>query len=157
MQLKAQELVLRGIFTIEHRDRDGNLKERFDVDNTVTNTGKAQIAALIQGNGGTVKFTRIALDAVATAATAADTTLASEITSPSLKRVLSTATQALTNVANDTSQLVHTFSSTATQAVNGVGVFDSASGGTMVSRTTFATKNLVSGDSLQVTHKLIVA
>lgn len=149
-------MLLKGVFTIEHRDREGNLKDRFDIDNTVTNTGKASIASHIQG-GAYTRFIRIALDASSTAAAAANTTLASEITSPSLKRVLATASAATTTVSNDTSQLVHTFSSTATQTVYGVGVFDSASSGVMVSRTTFAAKNLASGDTLQVTHKLIVA
>lgn len=156
MQLKPQEMILKGVFTIEHRDRDGNLKDKFEIDNTVTNTGKVALATLIQG-GASARFLRLALDADSTAAAAANTALGSEITSPSLKRVLSTNTLATVNVSNDTSQLVHTFSSTATQAVYGVGVFDSATGGTMISRTTFAAKNLVSGDSLQVTHKLTVA
>lgn len=153
----GQQVVMKGIFTIEHRNSKGELLDRFDVDNTVTTAGKVKVAAFVQGAGGTVSFKRIALDASSTAATAANTTLASEITSPSLKRVLSTATITTVNVTNDTSMLVHTFSSTATQSVYGVGVFDSASAGNMISRTTFAVKNLASGDTLQVTHKLVIA
>jgi chloramphenicol 3-O-phosphotransferase len=153
----ATQMVLKGVFTIEHRDASGNLKEKFDIDNTVTTTGKAAIASLIQG-AQSARFLKIALDASSTAAAAANTTLASEITSPSLKRAASTNTIVTTTVTDDTSQLLHTFNSTATQTVYGVGVFNTAtSGGTLVSRTTFAAKNLVSGDTLQVTHKLIVA
>lgn len=157
MKLKAQDLTFKGIFTIEHRDKFGNLKDRFDVDNTVTTAGKGGVTAHLYG-GASARYMYLALDASSTAAAVANTTLASEITSPSLKRASSTATQATTTVSNDTLQNVHTFSSTATQTVYGVGLFNTAtSGGTLMSRTTFAAKNLVSGDTLQVTHKLIVA
>jgi hypothetical protein len=37
-------------------------------------------------------------------------------------------------------------------------VFDTpTSGGNMISRATFSVKNLASGDTLQVTHKIVVA
>lgn len=155
--MKLQPIVLKGIFEIEHRDAQGNLKGKYTIDNTITNTGKAKVAGKIQ-DVARAPFKYMALDASSTAATATDTTLASEITSPSLKRVTATNTQATTNVTDDTSQLVHTFSSTATQTVYGVGIFDTpTSGGNMISRATFAAKNLTSGDTLQVTHKIIVA
>ena len=157
MKISPVQFVLKGVFDIVHKDAQGNLKESFSIDNTITNTGKAKLVLYLQGSG-TAPYKRLALDASSTAAAAANTTLASEITSPSLKRANATTTQATTNVSNDTSQLVHTFTSTATQAVYGVGVFDTpTSGGNMISRATFAVKNLVSGDTLQVTHKIIVA
>lgn len=155
--MKVQTVTLKGWYEIEHRDSCGNLKEKFSVDNTITTVGKQKVVLYIQGSG-TAPFKRIALDSSSTAAAAANTTLAVEITSPSLKRANATVSQATTNVASDTSQLVHTFSSTATQAVYGVGVFDTpTSGGNLISRATFAVKNLTSGDTLQVTHKIVVA
>lgn len=157
MKIAPVSFVLKGVFDIVHRDKDGNIKEHQVVDNTITTVGKQKIVLKIQ-DGARAPFTRIALDASSTAASASQTTLSSEITSPSLKRANATATQATTNVSSDTSQLVHTFTSTATQAVYGVGVFDTpTSGGNMISRATFSVKNLVSGDTLQVTHKIIVA
>jgi hypothetical protein len=148
---------MKGRFYFVHKDKDGNIKDAFTVDNTITNAGKAAVANLIQG-GRTATFKRIELGSSATAALAANTTLAAAITSPSLKRVLSTASIVTTTVTDDTSQLVHTFTSTATQAVKEVGVFDTpTSGGTMISRTTFTAKNLTSGDTLQVTHKIITS
>lgn len=156
MKLQVQQLGLKGIFTIEHRDSTGKILDKFDIDNTVTTVGKAGVASLLQG-GTSARYRRIALDASSTVAKVGNTTLASEIISPSLARVLSTNTIVTTTVTNDTSQLVHTFNSTATQSVYGVGVFNTASAGTLISRTTFAAKNLVSGDSLTVTHKLIIS
>ncbi len=155
--MKIQPVTLKGHYEITHRDKDGKVKEVFAIDNTITTTGKVAIANLLRG-AATSSYKYLSLDASSTAAAAANTTLASEITSPSLKRVVATTSQATTNVSNDTSQCVHTFSSTATQSVYGVGLFDTpTSGGTMASRATFSVKNLVSGDTLQVTHKLVVA
>lgn len=153
-------MVLTGYYDIEQRDSNGVLKAFERIFNTITSAGKAGVALVISGqhsNANTYKF--IGLGSSATAAVVGDTALAGEITSPSLKRVSATASRVTTNVSNDSSRLVHTFSSTATQAVKEVGVFNSAtvSGSTMVSRKTITTKNLVSGDTLQVTHTIIVA
>ncbi len=150
---------LRGVYTLEHRDAKGNLKSYERIFNTITDAGRAGVALLVQGQGNPAEgFKFIGLGSSSTAAVVGDTTLASEITSPSLLRITSTASRTTTSVANDTSNLVHTFSSTATQAVQEVGVFNSAtvSGSTIVSRKTFAAKNLVSGDTLQVTHTIQV-
>lgn len=149
-------IAVKGVFEIVHRNAEGAILDKFTVDNTVTNAGLGQISGLYNG-GVTDTFGWLALDASSTAAAAADTGLASEITSPSLGRAAASASQVTTTETNDTGQLLHTFSSTATQAVNGVGVFNTstASGGDMISRITFSSKNLVSGDTLAVTHKLI--
>lgn len=155
--MKISPVTLKGVFEIEHRDARGNVLDRFTIDNTITSAGKAVVAALISNQAG-ARFTRMALGSSATAAVVGNTTLASEITSPSLKRVSATASRTTTTVTNDTSQLLHTFTSTATQTVQEVGIFDTpTSGGTMLSRVTFSAKNLTSGDTLQVTHKVIVA
>ena len=153
-------VVLEGFYEIEQRGRDGALKAYERIFNTITSAGKAGVALVIQGShspANVYKF--LGLGSSATAAVVGDTALATEITSPSLKRIASTATRVTTNVTNDSSRLVHTFSSTATQAVKEIGVFNSAtvSGSTILSRKTITTKNLVSGDTLQVTHTIIVA
>lgn len=154
--MKINSVTLKGTYDFIHRDKTGRIIDQFSVDNTITSAAKAALALLIQGNA-TTKYTRIAIGSSATAAVVGNTTLAAEITSPSLARALSTATRVTTTVTNDTSNLVHTYSSTATQTVQEAGVFDSASGGTLLSRVTFTAKNLSSGDTLQVTHKCKVA
>lgn len=155
--MKLQALTLKGIYTFKHY-REGRLIDEFVVNNTITNAGKAAVAGLINGVGSTT-YTFMAIGSSATVAGATDTALAAEITSPSLDRIAATASRATTTVTNDTDQLVHTFSSTATQTVQEVGIFDTAtsSAGTMISRATFAAKNLTSGDTLQVTHKIVVS
>ena len=148
-------MVLKGIFRIKHYNKKGRLLSDETLYNTVTNTGKAEIAGLINEQT-SIGFKWLALDASSTAAAASDTALASEITSPSLNRAAATCSRVTTSVTNDTAQALHTWNSTATQTVYGVGLFDSSSNGVMASRVTFAAKNLESGDTLQVTHKLQV-
>lgn len=157
MQKFHGAVTLKGIFTIKHF-RLGKLLNEMVVNNTITNAGKAAVAGLMNGVGSTT-YQWVAIGSSATAAAAADTALATEITSPSLGKASATASRVTTTVTNDTDQLVHTFSSTATQSVQEVGIFDTstASSGTMISRATFAAKNLASGDTLQVTHKIAVA
>tara|TARA_Y100000310_G_scaffold257313_1_gene265348 strand:+ start:331 stop:804 length:474 start_codon:yes stop_codon:yes gene_type:complete len=151
-------LVLKGEFTIRHF-RDGKLLSEEVLDNTVTNVGKADIAGLINGNR-TDLFKWLALGDTSTAAAATNTASAlSEITSGGLGRAAATPTQVTTTLSSDTAQAVKTFSATATKTVRGVGLFDTstASGGTMASRVTFSDKNMESGDTLQITHKMKVA
>ena len=151
---------MTGYYEIEHRAADGSLKAFERIFNTITSAGKAGAALVIKGShspANVYKF--LGLGSSSTAAVVGNTALATEITSPSLKRIASTMTRVTTNVTDDSSRAVHTFSSTATQAVNEVGLFNSAtvSGSTLLSRKTITTKNLVSGDTLQVTHTLIFA
>lgn len=148
---------LRGVFLLEHRDVEGALKSSYLIDNTITTVGKQEVVSFLRGNR-TAAFKYLAIGSSSTAAVVGNTALAAEITSPSLKRIAGTSTAATTNVSNDTSQLVHTWSSTATQSVREIGVFDTGtSGGTLISRATFTVKNLVSGDTLQATHKIVVS
>lgn len=151
----SQPLNLKGVFTIKHL-RGDNVIDEMVIDNTITNSGKATVAGLLNAiNSSTFRY--MALDSSGTAAAAANTALASEITSPSLDRALATTSRVTGTVTNDTDQLLHTFSSTATQTVRGVGIFSTASGGIMISRATFTAKALESGDTLQVTHKITVS
>ena len=149
-------LNLKGIFTIRHY-RDSKLLSEETVDNTITNVGLGVAAGLLNGVS-TSTFDAIGLDSSSTAAAVGDTTLVSEITSDSLARISATTSRVTTTETNDTDQLVHTFASTATQAVNGVGVFDTSvvANSKMISRATFATKNLTNGDTLEITHKIQV-
>ncbi|MGA2443687.1 MAG: hypothetical protein ABSH08_22255, partial [Tepidisphaeraceae bacterium] len=62
-------------------------------------------------------------------------------------------TQVNTSVANDTTQLVHTWTFSATFAVTEEGILDAASTGNLLARQVFSAINVVSGDSLTVTHK----
>lgn len=148
-------LNIKGVFYIKHI-REGKVIDEFSIDNTVTNTGKAEVAGLMgEVTSGGFKF--LAVGSSSTSAAAANTALAAEITAAGLGRIGATTTRETTTVTDDTLQLVKTFTATATQAVQEVGIFDSSSSGVMLARQTFTAKNLESGDSLVVTYKVAVS
>ena len=152
----SQGIKFDGVYTIEVRDKDGNLKDREVVENLIVNTGLAEIAGLVGNTGSPTAFAYLAVGSAATPATATDTTLETELTDGGLERAAATVTRATTNATNDTLQLVKTFSVTGTKTVREVGVFNDSSAGTMLSRSVLtADKNLESGDTLTLTYQLI--
>ena len=78
-----------------------------------------------------------------------------EITDSGLARVIGTKSTVQTTVAGDTSQLLKEFSVTGTKAIKEVGVLNAASAGTMLSRTVITTKNVGSGDTIEIIYKLV--
>jgi hypothetical protein len=121
------------------------------LEDIITNVGKAQVAGLINGVV-TTPFKYIAIGTGTTAESATDTALVSEIA-----RGLATCSRTTTNVTNDTAQLVYTFTFTASYAITESGVFDASTEGNMLCRKTFSAINVSSGDSLQVTWKIVVS
>jgi hypothetical protein len=66
-------------------------------------------------------------------------------------------TRQTTTVSNDTFQVVGTRTATGSGAVTVSGLFDAASGGNLFAKGDFAAINLVSGDSIQFTWKVVFA
>ena len=124
----------------------------------MTNDSFEEISGLISSDtaGSYTAFDYIAVGTGTTAATAADTALGAEITDNGLDRSVSTGTQITDAQANDTAQLVHSFSVTGTDAVTESGVFVASSSGTMICRQTFSAINVADGDTLQITWKVKV-
>lgn len=122
--------------------------------NKIVNAGLALAAACVNGSGSPVVPTYIAVGTGTNAVTAADTALQTELASSGLTRATSTVSLQTTNVTNDTSQWLKSFSVTGTQAVTESGVFNAASGPTMLTRQTFSAINVVNSDTLQVTWKI---
>lgn len=152
----SQGIKFDGVYTIEVRDKDGNLKDREVVENLIVNTGLAEIAGLVGNTGSPTAFTYLAVGSASTAANATDTTLETELTDGGLKRASATVTRQTTTAANDTLQLVKTFTVTGTKTVREVGVFNDSTSGTMLSRSILTSdKNLESGDTFTLTYKLI--
>ena len=147
---------LKGWITIIVRDKDGNIKQKIDIHNVITNSGKAYTAGLLGGIN-TAPFEYIAIGTGTTAASASDTALQNEIA-----RKQATVSQTTTSVTNDTLQLQATFSSSdglsGTSNVSESGVFNASSGGTMLCRQTFSaiSVNWDAGDTLQITWKIQV-
>ena len=152
----SQGVKFDGIYTIEVRDKEGKLKDREVVENLIVNTGLAEIAGLVGNTGSPTAFTYLAVGSASTAANATDTTLETELTDGGLERASAAVTRQTTNAANDTLQLVKTFTVTGTKTVREVGVFNDASVGTMLSRSVLTSdKNLEAGDTFTLTYQLI--
>jgi len=154
MNMKSS-IGIGGKIRLVHK-RSGLVLSDETFNNTITVTGIAEVAGLInEARAGGFKY--IALGDSGTEATNADTALTNEITAAGLARVEATCTRTMTDTANDTAQLLHTFTATATQAVKEVGIFDTpTSGGIMLGHHTFAAKNMESADTLQITYKIDV-
>ena len=152
----SQGIKFDGVYTIEVRDKDGNLKDREVVENLIVNTGLAEIAGLVGNTGSPTAFTYLAVGSASTAAAATDTTLETELTDGGLERAAATVTRTTTTATNDTLQLVKTFTVTGTKTVREVGVFNDSSAGTMLSRSVLTTdKNLEGGNTFTLTYQLI--
>lgn len=119
----------------------------------IPNAGLAEMANLFKTD-----FTYLAVGDDDTAFAVARTTLHSEITDSGLARVAATVTRTTTNVTNDTTQLVTTYTVTGTKTIKEVAIFDASSSGNMGGRTVLTTpKDVVNGSSYTVTHKTIFA
>lgn len=124
--------------------------------NLITNAGAAGVASRINGSGGEAAFTYVAIGTGTNAAAVGDTTLQTEITTNGGQRASATASRVTTDVTNDTARLVVTFTFTGSFAVTESGVLNAASSGVLLNRQVFSAVNVVSGDSLQVTHNFDV-
>lgn len=124
------------------------------VDNLVTTRGKRVIAEQINGVS-TAPVTAIAIGTGTTSAAAGDTALQTEITTNGGQRGAATTSNQTTTTTGDTARWVKTFSFTGSFAVTEEGLFDNnTSGGNMLARQVFSAVNVVSGDSLQITHNV---
>ncbi len=150
-----EQIGLRGYVEIAHI-RNGEVIDRREGPNLITDAGRAGVAGLINGVI-TDFFDYIAIGTGATAAAAGDTTLQTEITTGGGARALATLSRVTTTVTNDTAQAVLTFNFTSSFAVTEAGFLSASSAGTLLSRQVFSAVNVVNGDSLQVTWKIKAA
>ena len=132
----------------------GHWSDRKVVRNLVTNAGFALNAGLLSGSGAPAAVTYIALGTGTVAAAVTDTALGAEITTGGLARVAATVSLVTTTVANDTAQLLHTFSATAAFAVTESGILNAATAGTLFAHQVFSVVNVNNGDNLQATWKV---
>jgi hypothetical protein len=141
-------LQLIGTYEFEIRDINGNIRDSWSVKNLVTTVGFAQLA-LLCGDTSAVPFTYIAVGTSSTAVAVGDTTLTAEITDSGLERAAGTVSRVTTTGANDTFQIVKTWT-----AIEEVGVFNDATAGTMLSHALTTSKAISSGETIQGTYKL---
>ena len=118
----------------------------------ITNAGKAAMAGLDLKDISVNDFDWLAIGTGTTGFLATQTTLVTET-----HREAGTGTRVMTTVANDTAQLVATFSGySGTEAITEIGKFNAVSGGDMQMRQTFAAFNMDwdQGDNLGATVKV---
>lgn len=134
-------------------DAEGTVKYDTVVPNTVVNGGKAFIAQslLKTTTNSPAAMTHMALGTGTTAVAATQAALVTETGT----RVAVTPTNTTVTVTNDTAQYVATFAAgNATGAITEAGIFNAASGGTMLCRTVFAVINKDVNDNMTITWRI---
>jgi len=131
---------------------DGRVERYGRYEDIITNSGLAEVAKLIGADLGGVPFAYIAIGSGTTAPAATDTALEFET-----HRASATVTQQTTTVTGDTAQFEATFTFTASYSITESGVFNDPTAGVMLCRQTFSAINVVSGDTLGVTWKIVIS
>ena len=124
----------------------------------IPNVGLAEMSNLWSGEDSPAPMTHIAVGASLEAFGVANTALIEEIIDSGLHRLANPAavTRETTDTADDTTQLVLTFTVSGTKTIREVGIFNAESSGILGGRTVLETpKDVVSGSSYTVTYKTI--
>lgn len=151
-----ENLKLKGLISIE-LIRNGEVIEKREIKNTITNASLAEISGLVGNTGSKTAFTYLAVGTGTTAAAATNTALEAEIVDTGLERAAATVSQVTTTVTNDTLQLLKSWTATGVKAITEVGAFNAASNGTMLGRQVFSAVNTATNDVFQVTYKFVFA
>lgn len=149
-------LKIKGIYEFQIKDKDGNIRDSWTVENLVVNAGLAQLA-LLTGDASAVPFTYLAVGTSTTAVAGAQTALVAEITTLGLGRSAGTVSRVTTTATNDTYQINKEWTATGAVTVEEIGVFNASSAGTMLSRALTTPKTLAVSERLNATYKLVFA
>lgn len=136
-----------GALVVELFDENGVSKNRIEIPNLVVAVGRYYIAQRMITAGAPTTMSHMALGSSSTTPVAGDTTLGVELGRVGL-------TGGAGTVAANSNQVVYTASfpaGTATGSIKEAGIFNAASAGTLLARTTFADVNKGALDSLAVT------
>ena len=152
MDLKqlTEELKATGMVHVSRINDQGIVVEEFDVPNLVVTTGKNYIASkIVATTNSPVSMTHMAIGSGTATPAAADSTLGTELGRVSLSGSV---------VSTNTVTYTATFpAGTGTGAITEAGVFNAASSGTMLCRTTFPVVNKQAGDTIAVTWVVTVS
>jgi len=147
---------LEGRIRLQCFKADGSVKwDTGFIKNTITKAGMAQLA-LLAGDAAAVPFTYLAVGSNSTAVSADDTALGTEITNHGLERAAATVSRVTTTNTNDTLQLykVWTASGGSSDTVKEVGIFNAASGPTILGHALTGDKAVASGETLTGTYQV---
>lgn len=143
-----EDLKMKGELTIIRRDFSGNIVQSLHVPNLVVTAGKNYIASRMVGTASNV-MSHMAIGTGTATPAAGDTTLGTEA-----GRVAFSASTASTNTVTYTATFP---AGTGTGAITEAGIFNAASAGTMLCRTTFPVVNKQSGDSIAITWVVTIS
>ena len=133
---------IKGEIHIILKDENGNVKDERTVPNLIVTAGKNFIADQLSTTPGSTKMTHMAIGTGTTAANAADTTLQTELDRNAVTS--STDSGAILTVVGDWA------AGDGTGAITEAGIFNAASGGTMLCRSVFSVINKAAGDTLSM-------
>jgi len=147
-----ENLKLSGQLNIVLKDSAGNIKEDLVVKNLVVNAGLAYIVSRMTGTAKSV-MSHMALGAGTSTPAAGDTDLVSMLGS---REALDSTT--ISGTENEKVVYVSSFEAgDATGAVTEAGIFNAASGGDMLCRTTFDVVNKAADDTMSVTWTITLS
>lgn len=143
-----ENLKMTGQLAITVRDQSGRLKQTLVVPNLVVTTGKNYVASRMVGTSANV-MSHMAIGTGTTSPAVGDTALGTQA-----GRVTLTTFTAAANAITATA----TFGpGTGTGAITEAGIFNEASGGDMLCRTTFPVVNKAAGDSISISWVITVS
>lgn len=147
---------ITGLFTIPDPRSYKMVDEPELVWNQKTNAGIDQLHLQGYGTAGlaTVGFCYIGLTNTAITPAAGDTTLSGEIAVNGLSRAIGTYAH---TGGTTTTTIDKTFTATGTQSAQAAALFNASSAGTMNHELTFTQRNLINGDTLQVTYTITLS
>jgi hypothetical protein len=138
-----ENLKLRGDVALVLKDKNGNVKEKREINNLIVSAGLTFICSRMAGASANV-MSHMALGSGTTAAAAGQTDLVSILGS---REALDSST-----ASSNTITYVSSFEAgEGTGAVTEAGIFNAASGGDMLCRTVFSVVNKEADDTMSVT------
>lgn len=144
-------LKITGNVSLKLLDKDGNVIDERSIPNLVVSAGKTFIAAsMLKTTTNTpIAMTHMAVGSSSTAPAAGDTALGGE-----LGRVALASATSAANVVTYTATFP---AATGTGALVEAGIFNDASAGTMLCRTTFSVVNKGAADAMSITWTITVS
>ena len=149
MELQNQDMLkMKGELQIVVRDESGTVKQEFTIPNLVVTAGKNYIASRITSAAATV-MSHMAIGTGTATPAVGNTTLGTEA-----GRVALASFTASNNQVTATATFP---AGTGTGAITEAGIFNAASTGTLLCRTTFPVVNKAAGDSIAITWVVTVS
>lgn len=152
MTQESETVSAQGEYHAVLRDEEGNIKEEQRCTNLIVDDGLSAIAGAAIDGVSQPEFGHIAVGTDDTAPSSSQSGLVSED-----KRSSGTGSLTTKNISGDTAELVATFSFSSSKTIEELGVFDSASGGTMLSRSNGISQPVSDGDNLNITFELTIS